>query len=157
MDARATLAGLVLAATPFVGVAQDEPTNHGLTCIKDITYSEAFIKKYPRAGAACREVKMQNGEKWVRFVAKVAEVNGSQFTANFLGEFDHVVETVTFEGNAGDKLTVNGKEVDITSLKPGDTLDFWWPQSRLGFYSKPGLEKMKELRVVSVSPSEVPR
>jgi hypothetical protein len=158
MHARTALVGVVLALTPLFGVAQDQPPNQKeLSCIKDVTYSEAFLRKYPMAGAACREVKIQNGEKWVRFVAKIADVNGHQFTANFLGEFGHTVQTVTFVANAGDKFTLNGKDVDIAAMKPGDTLDFWWPESRLGFYAKAGSEKMKELRVVSVSPTEIPR
>jgi hypothetical protein len=158
MHARITLLGLVLATISLVAVAQDASRNEKeLNCIKDVTYSEAFLKKYPMAGAACRDVKIQNGEKWVRFVAKIAAVNGNQFTANFIDEFNNTVETVTFEGNAGDKFTVNGKEVDIATMMPGDTLDFWWPQSRLGFYAKAGSEKMKELRVVSVTPGEIPR
>ena len=158
MDVRVTIAGLLLAAAPAAGLTQDaSQKSTELNCIKDITYSEAFLKKYPTAGAACREVQMRGGEKWVRFVAKIADVKNDQFTANFIDEFQNTVETVTFAAHAGDKVSINGKEVDVATLKQGDTLDFWWPQSRLGFYAKPGTEKMKELRVVSVSPSEVPR
>ena len=101
---------------------------------------------------------MRNGEKWIRFVAKIADVKGDQFTANFIDEFKNTVATVTFAAKPGDKLSVNGKEVDFADLSAGDTLDFWWPQSRLGFYAQPGAEKMKELRVVSnTSPGQAPK
>ena len=80
MNVRVSLIGCMLAVTPVVALAQSQAK---LNCTKDVTYSEAFLAKYPKAGAYCREVVMKNGEKWVRFDAKVTEVNGDQVSAAF--------------------------------------------------------------------------
>jgi hypothetical protein len=156
MDVRVKLAGLVLAVSPFAAVGQDQPASQPkLSCIKDITYSEEFLSRYPRAGAACREVQMRNGEKWVRFEAQIADVKGDQVTTNFIDEFNNPISTITFKASPGAKVAVNGSQVDVTSLKPGDKLDLWWPQSKLGFYtSTPGSSSMKKLVEVSNVPAK---
>jgi hypothetical protein len=156
MNVRVKLAALVLAVSPLSAVAQDQPPNGSkLSCVTGITYSQEFLSRYPRAGAACREVQMRNGEKWVRFDAKVADVKGDQVTTNFLDEMNMPVSTVVFKATPGAKIMVNGGEVDIASLKKGDKLDLWWPQSKLGFYmSTPGSTEMKKLAEVSNEPAK---
>jgi hypothetical protein len=151
MDVRVKLAGLILAVSPLAGMAQDQPpAQPKLSCIKDVTFSEEFLARYPRAGAACREVQMRNGEKWVRFEAEVSEVKGDQFTTNFIDEFKNPISTIVFKANPGAKLSVGGTVIDFNSLKPGDKLDLWWPESKLGFYSSaPGSTNMKKLVEIS--------
>jgi hypothetical protein len=140
-----------LAVSPLAAVAQDQPPNGSkLSCVTGITYSQEFLSRYPRAGAACREVQMRNGEKWVRFDAQIAGVKGDQVTTNFVDQMNNPVSTVVFKATPGAKVMANGSQVDIASLKPGDKLELWWPQSKLGFYmSTPGSTEMKKLVEVS--------
>jgi hypothetical protein len=156
MNTRVKLIGVLISAVPLVGLAQGQAQGeHKLSCIKDITYSEEFLARYPRAGAACREVQMRNGEKWVRFEAEIAGVKGDEITTNFIDEFKNPISTIVFKANPGAKLNINGTEVDFDHLKPGDKLDLWWPQSKLGFYSsQPGSSNMKKLVEVSNVPAK---
>ncbi len=75
MNARMKLAVFALTAIPLVGAAADQPK---LSCIKDITFSQEFLERYPKAGAACHEVVMKDGQKWARFDANVVKVKGNQ-------------------------------------------------------------------------------
>jgi len=60
MNVSVKLAGLVLAVSPLAAVAQDQPPNGSkFSCVTGITYSQEFLSRYPRAGAACREVQMR--------------------------------------------------------------------------------------------------
>jgi hypothetical protein len=156
MNVGVKLAGLVLAVSPLAAVAQDQPPGeHKLSCVKDVVYSQEFLSRFPRAGAYCREVQMRNGEKWVRFDAQVAAVKGDQVTTNFLDEMNQPVSTIVFKAKPGAKIMANGSQVDVASLKPGDKLDLWWPESKLGFYmSTPGSTEMKKLAVVSNEPAK---
>ena len=120
-----------------------------------ITYSQEFLSRYPRAGAACREVQMRNGEKWVRLEAQIADVKGYQVTTNFLDQMNQPVSTIVFKAAPGAKIMANGSQVDVASLKKGDKLDLWWPESKLGFYtSTPGSTEMKKLAIVSNEPAK---
>src|SRR5262249_42146683 len=146
MNAAVKLAALVLATAPLVGAAQEAPK---LSCIKDITFSQEFLARYPKAGAACREVVQKDGQKWVRFDADVANVAGNRVTADFKDDYGNPVETVTFEAAPDARVSVNGKDVKFSSLQKGDTLSFWMAEARLGFYGTPGTKGSSKLAVVS--------
>ena len=146
MNARMSLMLGVLVATPFVAVAADAPT---MSCLKDIVYSQEFLARYPKAGAACREVVMKDGTKWARFDADVVAVKKDQVTANFIDEYKQSVATLTFAAAPDARVKVEGKDVKYSSLKPGDTLSFWMPESRVGFYASPGAAENTKLAVVS--------
>ena len=138
MKVRASLIGCMLAVTPVVALAQSEPK---LNCTKDVTYSQAFLAKYPKAPAWCREVVMKNGEKWVRFDAKVTEVKGDQVSAAFMDELNNPSAPLTFNVNPKAHLTVGGKEVKFSSLSKGDDLSIWLPASHFSFWAKPSTDE----------------
>ena len=150
MNARMSLMLVVLVATPFVAVAADPPK---LSCIKDIVYSQEFLARYPKAGAACREVVMKDGMKWARFDADVAAVKGNEVTANFIDSYKQPVATLTFTAAPDARVMIGGKEAKFSTLRAGDTLSFWMPESRVGFYAAPGASENTKLAVVSDSAS----
>ena len=157
MNARMSVMLVALIATPFVALAAD-PANSAadepkLSCIKDIVYSQEFLARYPKAGAACREVVMKNGMKWARFDADVVEVKGKEVTANFLDSFNQPLSKVTFVASPDARLIVEGKEAKFSSLNKGDTLSFWMPESRVGFYAEPGASESTKLAVVDTKSS----
>jgi hypothetical protein len=140
---------LALAAVPFVAVHADEPKDQaGLSCIKDIQFSHEFLEKYPNAAPACREVKIQNGEKWARFETKVKSVSKGKVTVDVLNVRGDSLAEVTVAPAADAKLKIEGKEAKYSSLRPGDTLDLWMPENRFGFYSEAGAAKVNELPIV---------
>ncbi len=123
------------------------------SCISNITFSQEFLAHYPKAGGACREVKVENGQKWARFDADVVRVRGNRITANFVDRYDRNLSTITFDAARDARVTVNGREMRFSSLKPGDKLSFWVPEDRAGFYAQPGASQTTKLAVVSTAPA----
>ncbi len=123
------------------------------SCISNITFSQEFLARYPKAGGACREVKVENGQKWARFDADVVRVRGYRVTVNFVDRYNRDLSTITFDAARDARAMVNGREMRFSSLKPGDKLSFWVPEDRMGFYAKPGASQTTKLAVVSTAPA----
>jgi hypothetical protein len=152
MSAKTTALALVmLVGTPLGAMADDQPK---LSCVKDITFSQEFLAKYPHAGDLCREVVMKDGMKWARFDANVVEVNGDQVTVNFVDKYGQGGRTLTFVPSADARVTVDGKSEKASDLKRGDSLTFWVPESRMGFYAQPGTLNTGKFAVVSEGSTE---
>jgi hypothetical protein len=166
--AQVTMAALI--AMPFAALAQNEasqpestpaesaahqPLQEGQSsrsCISNIVFSHEFLEKYPNAGGACREVKVQDGHKWARFDANVAEVNGNRVTADFVDRYGTKLTTIVFDAPSDARVEVNGRSTKYSSLMPGDKLSFWMPDNQVGFYAKPG--QPTKLAVVSKTEAE---
>lgn len=144
MNTEVKLAIAVLVLMPLIGVAEDQPK---LSCVKDITYSKEFLARYPKAGAACREVVMKNGEKWARFDADVVKVQGNAVTATFKGAADESLDSLTITAASDMHVSVDGQDTKLSSLQPGDKLSFWVPESRMAFYATPGGAESSRLAV----------
>src|SRR6516164_6991977 len=131
------LATTVLIGISLTGVAQGQPK---LNCVKDVKYGQAFLAKFPDAGSACQEVKVLQGEKWVRFNAQVKQNENNRITVDFLNtEQKHTGNPMTFEYTPDATLTLKNKNVKAASaVKKGDTVMVWVPESRFGLYAKPG-------------------
>jgi hypothetical protein len=147
VNARVTLALLALTAIPLVGAAADKPKS---SCLESFTFSQDFLQRHPKAGAACREVTMKDGQKWARFDARVASLKGNEVTVDFLNSADQPIETLTFTAPPDARVTVHGREMTYAALGKGDPLSFWVPESRAGFYATPGATKLNEIRVARV-------
>jgi hypothetical protein len=124
----------VLIGLPLTGVAQDQ-----LNCVNEFTYSKEFIAKFPKAPAACNEVKLMKGEKWARFNAEVNKVEGDRLTITFTDKKKKPVTTMTFSFDPEATVTTEKDEIkEPSKLKTGDKLKVWMPESRVGLYAKPG-------------------
>lgn len=119
------------------------------SCIGNIVFSQDFLARYPNAGGACREVKVENGHKWARFDAHVVQVRRNRVTADFVDRYDKKLSTITFDASRDARVDVNGRQVRFSTLKPGDKLSFWMPENRVGFYAEPGASQTTKLAVVS--------
>lgn len=147
MKVQVKLTLFALVATPLVGAAADESN---LSCIKDFTYSQDFLDRHPKAGAACREVIMKDGQKWARFDARLVKLKGDQVTVDFLDTSREPLETMTFIVSPDARVVVNGKKVSYDALERGETLSFWLPEGKIGFYAAPGAAQFKEIKVAEV-------
>ena len=145
MTARVGLMALALAMTPLIATAAEEAPK--LSCIKDVTYSQEFLQKNPKAPAACREVVLKDGAKWIHFVGEVTERKGNQVSIDFENVAGDRLATVVVEASPDARLTIEGKATKYSSLKAHDKIDVWMPESRFGFYAAPGQE-MSQLKVV---------
>ena len=145
---RTALAVAIVAsiAIPVVGQAQQ------LSCVKDITYSQAFLAKFPRAGAACNQVIEANGQKWVRFNAQVTNVVSNQLTVDFLDKYDKAVSTMTFSFDPNATLLTEGGEHILASrVNLGQKLQVWMPENRVGFYADPSELKSEHFSLLRES------
>jgi hypothetical protein len=137
-----SLALVALAATPLVGAAADEPK---LNCVNSFTYSQDFLSRHPRAGAACREVVMKDGQKWARFDARLEKKKGNEVTVQFIDSANRPVETLTYTAPQDARVEVRGQEMSYGALGKGDMLSFWLSESSVGFHSRPGAVKLAEI------------
>jgi len=148
MNAFGRLVLLALAAVPVAAMAA-EGEQPQLSCIKDVAFSHEFLERYPNAAPACREVQMKDGEKWVRFESKVTKVKNGNVTLDFLNVRGDTLATVTVKPKPDARVTIDGKKKKYSTLRAGDKLGFWMPESRLGFYSEPGASKINQLDIIS--------
>jgi len=142
------LATTVLIGISLTGVAQGQPK---LNCVKDVKYGQAFLAKFPDAGSACQEVKVVQGEKWVRFNAQVKQNQNNRLTVDLLNQsHEHTGNPLTFAYTPDATLTLENKNVKAASaVKKGDKVMVWVPESRFGFYAQPGDVESKQFKVVS--------
>ena len=142
------LATTVLIGISLTGVAQGQPK---LNCVKDVKYGQAFLAKFPDAGSACQEVKVVQGEKWVRFNAQVKQNQNNRLTVDLLNQsHEHTGNPLTFEYTPDATLTLENKNVKAaTAVKKGDKVMVWVPESRFGIYAQPGDVESKQFKVVS--------
>jgi hypothetical protein len=144
------LATTVLIGISLTGVAQGQPK---LNCVKDVKFGEAFLAKFPDAGSACQEVKVVQGEKWVRFDAQVRQNQNNRLTVDLLNQsHEHTGNPLTFEYTPDATLTLENKQVKAASaVKKGNKVMVWVPESRFGIYAQPGDVESKQFKVVSAN------
>jgi hypothetical protein len=141
---------VAFAAAPLMVLAAEGGSdNPKPNCINGVVYSKAFLERFPEAGGACREVKVEHGKKWIRFNAEVKRVKGHEVTADFIDKYEHAVATLTFRASKDARLMVDGKSTTYSHLVKGDKLEVWMPEDRVGFYAAPRAMKDERLSLVS--------
>ena len=142
------LENTVFIGISLTGVAQGQPK---LNCVKDVKFGQAFLAKFPDAGSACQEVKVVQGEKWVRFDAQVKQNQNNRLTVDLLNQsHEHTGNPLTFEYTPDATLTLENKQVKAASaVKKGNKVMVWVPESRFGIYAQPGDVESKQFKVVS--------
>jgi hypothetical protein len=153
MKATVKLAAALLIGIPLTGVGQDQPK---LNCTKDVKYGQEFLAKFPDAGSACQEVKVVNGEKWVRFDAQVKQNKDNRLTVDFLNKsHEHTGSPMTFLYTPDATLTLENKHVKAASaVEKGDKVMVWVPESRFGIYAQPGAVESQQFKVVSADSAQ---
>jgi hypothetical protein len=142
------LASAIIVGIPLTGVAQAPPK---LDCVTDVKYGQEFLAKFPDAGSACQEVKIVQGQKWVRFNAEVKQNKDDRLTVDFLNKSEeHTGKPMTFAYTPDATLTLENKKVKPASdVKEGDKVVLWVPESRFGLYAQPGAAESKHFALVS--------
>jgi len=135
LAALAAPASLALAASPL----SDPDSLPKVSCMS-IHYSAAFLKKYPKAPAACLEGRVANGETYGKFNAKVFLNGGDDgvTTVQLLNVSGDPVTTFSFKAKPGAQVQVNGKPEAISDLKPGEQITFWVSEKRMSAVALPG-------------------
>ena len=143
------LTAAMLIGISLSGIAQGQPK---LNCVKDVQYGKEFLAKFPDAGSACQEVKVVQGEKWVRFDAQVKDNKNNHLTVDLLNQQgNHTGNPLTFVYTPDATLTLEKNKVvkAAAEVKKGERVMVWVPESRYGFYAEPGAAESKQFKVVS--------
>jgi hypothetical protein len=125
--------GFALIAPLSVAWAQAiNPDRMTRLACSDLHFSEAFLQRYPQAPAACIDARQaQDGTRWAKFHARVFLNSSDRTTVNLLNANGDMKTTFSFRPRAGATIMLNGRNTRITSLRPGDELDFWVPESKM--------------------------
>jgi len=132
MNTRAKILAAAFALAAAAGVnAQSSVdksfTANGTTCA-DITWSPEMLAKHPKIGSACQEVMQRNGTTYVKFdgtIKKVAK-GGSEVTMDMKGG-----DKLVLNPDPNRSVYIGGKKTPVKSLRPGDSLTFYVPESRV--------------------------
>jgi hypothetical protein len=133
MKMRTAMFGVALMASLSVAWAQPiNPDRMTKVACSDLHFSAAFLQRYPQAPAACIDARQaQDGTRWAKFHARVFLNSSDRTTVNLLNANGDLKTTFSFRPRAGATIQLNGRNTRITSLRPGDELDFWVPESKM--------------------------
>jgi len=130
-----------IAATMIVvmglGVASaraEHPT--GPTCM-DIAWNTEFLKSFPRAPAACKEVVVRNDKTFARFDAKVTAVGPDVVKVRFSNVAGNPGREISIRPGPDARVLMDGKKVEYSKLRKGDQLTVWMPEREIGVISDP--------------------
>lgn len=134
MNTRAKIFAAAFALAAAAGVnAQNSAvdkafTANGTSCA-DVNWSAETLAKYPNISKSCQEVMTKDGTTYVRFdgtVKKVAQ-GGKEVTMQMKGTNAKLV----LNPDPNKTVNIGGKKTPVKQLRPGDTLTFYVPDSRL--------------------------
>ena len=133
MNTRAMIIAAALALAAAAGVnAQSSSVDRAFTvdstnCL-EVNWSAETLAKYPAIAAACQEVMVKDGKKYVRFDGEVKKVSkgGQEVVMKMKGGQQDLV----LHPAEGRTVYIGGKKVPVKSLRPGDTLTFYIPEDR---------------------------
>lgn len=104
----------------------------------DLTFSQDFLSKYPKAPAGCQEARVYKGKRYAKFNGKVYLKDPSFMTVQIFNVAGDPLDTVSFKPSTVATVIINGKRVKLTDLNVGDPVSFWISETRFAFYTSPG-------------------
>jgi hypothetical protein len=125
---------LCAVAVPAVGFAADPPMSVDApnNACANIEWSPKFLKEFPKAAAACRDVTLKDGVKFAKFNGKVSKV-GHNFVQVEVSDVANIpISTIAFQIGVGGRITMEDKVVKVSDLKLGDLLTFWVHEGQYG-------------------------
>ena len=127
-------AALSLIAVPAITFGANAPpeVSAAKESCANIEWSPAFLKEYPQAPAACRQVMVKDGVKFATFDGKVSKVGHEYVQVEVSDVADIPISTIAFQIGVGGKVTINDKVEKVKDLKVGDVLTFWVREGEFG-------------------------
>jgi len=98
----------------------------------NIEWNPAFLRDYPTAPAACREVVTKDGVKYATFNGTVSKVGHEFVQVQISDSFNNPISMIAFQIGTGGKVTVGDKVERVSDLKVSDHLTFWVREGRFG-------------------------
>ena len=133
MTIHSLAASIALILPMSIAIADTEATGFDpetlpTVACSEFKYSEAFLRKYPRAPGACIEGRVKDGMSYARFDAKVYISSPAFMTVQLLDRAGNTVTTFSFKPAPGARVQVDGKEERFADVKPGEALTLWVPE-----------------------------
>ena len=122
------VSGLTTAATP----SRVDPAKLPKVECSTLRYSQDFLAKYPKAPAACLEARIYKNQTYIKVSGKVYVTDKDTPTVAFMDAYGNSLSTVTIKDPGALRVILNHKEVDFSTLRVGQALSFWIPQSVFG-------------------------
>jgi LPXTG-motif cell wall-anchored protein len=133
MNTRAKIFAAAFALAAAAGVNAQSSidksfTANGTTCA-DVNWAPEMLAKHPKIGDACQEVMQRNGTTYVKFQGEVKKVakGGSEITMGMKGSDTKLV----LNPDPNRTVNIGGKKTPVKSLRPGDELTFYVPETRV--------------------------
>jgi len=131
--------GLCIGAVLMVTGAANasESVNSTVHACANIQWSEAFLKYFPKAAAACRDVAERDGVDYARFEGRVSSVGPRLVQVEIFDVASIPITTVTFNIGVGGTVEINHQAVEVRNLKVDDRLTMWLRNGQFGTVSIP--------------------
>jgi hypothetical protein len=104
----------------------------------ELTFSQAFLKQYPKAPAACQEARVYQGKRYAKFSGKVAKKDESSMSVQVNNVAGDAIDTLSVKPSTTATVIINGERVKLSDLKTGDPITIWVAETRFAFYAYPG-------------------
>ena len=145
MKVRNAIAAAVVLALPASLAWADEgfsnPDKLPKVACADIHFSDAFMKKYPKAPAACIEGRVYQGMKYAKFNAKVYLNSADRTTVTMVDANGKDVDTFSVKPGPNQAVMVNGEMTKFKDLTTGEVITFWIAETRTAATSLPHATK----------------
>jgi hypothetical protein len=131
---------LTLAAHQVLGQTVDPNKLPKVECT-ELTYSQEFLAKYPKAPAACLEARVAHGKRYAKFSGQVYIPGTDVITVQIFNVAGDPLSTFSFKPSPDARVIINGKKVPYSQLAKGDPVTFWVSENRFAVYTAPGATK----------------
>ncbi len=132
-----TIAVLLLAG----GANAAEVVNSPMRACANIQWSEAFLKYFPKAAAACRDVAQRDGVDYARFEGRVSKVGPRLVQVDIFDVASIPITTVAFKIGVGGTVEIDDQVVQVRNLKVDDRLTIWLRNGQFGTVSIPTAQR----------------
>ena len=132
MNTRAKIIVAAAALAAAAGVNAQSSVDKSFTASGDnctqITWSAEMLAKHPKIASACQGILHRDGKTFVKFEGTVKKVSkgGTEVVMQMKG-----ADKITVNPAEGRTVNVNGNQVPVKNLRPGDTLTFYVPEDRV--------------------------
>lgn len=155
MSVTLMLTGLFLAGTAGAQQPLDTQrladTDVDAASCAAVSWHQDLLAAYPRAGLACHEVIVVNGERWARFETVFQQENrGGSVRSNFRDRQGRSMGSLTMMPAHDQRVLIDGREYAFSELQRGQVLNVYVPEGAYAFALTPGAPVAQRAQVVEI-------
>ena len=126
------ISALLLFAFPVISMAAPPRVTAPQESCSGIQWSADFLKSYPKAPAACRDITVKDGVKYARFDGVVVKVGDNYVQVAISDVAGIPISVIAFQIGVGGTVTMGDKTERVRDLKLKDQLTFWVREGQFG-------------------------